>query len=187
MRLRSWLVALTAVALAGCLGADREEPKQALRSYGEPLFPQLVDFRPYHPSDSCASEEAVRADLLTRLRAEMMVTSLTCRPHYGGDGIFDRYMDFMVDHQSAIRDSQRTLGQFIGSYQRGNSSRLFDTYITQLANDESRIVSSLSAPEYCRAREAQFYAVSSFESDEELEVYLDQWAELRGNAYNTDC
>jgi hypothetical protein len=187
MRVRTCLIALSAVVLAGCLGSDREEPKQALRSYGDTLFPQLAEVASYHPADSCASEEAIRADLLTQLRAGMMVTGLTCRGHFGEDKVFDRYMDFMVDHQSAIRDSQRTLGRFIGSYQRGNQNRLFDTYITRLANDESQLVNDLSAAQYCAARQAQFFAVSDFESDDELEDYLDQWASRRAGVYNTDC
>lgn len=187
MRVRAWVIALSAVILSGCMIGEREEPKQALRSYGDTLFPQLAEASRYHPADSCASEEAVRADLLTRLRAEMMITGLTCRGHFGEEAVFDRYMDFMVDHQTAIRDSQRTLGRFIGSYSRGSQSRLFDTYITRLANDESQLVIDLSATQYCAARQAQFYAVSDFESDEELDAYIDQWAELRAAIYNTDC
>ena len=95
-----------------------------------------------------------RPDLLTPPAARRSdgdsVPDLAGRTTAWRTGFSDRYMDLHGSTtRSAIRDSQRTLGQFIGLLPAGRTAcRLFDTYITQLAERRVRAsVSSLSAPE----------------------------------------
>ncbi len=149
---------------------------------GDPLFPEVAQFEPAHPPGSCVGDEEIRADQFIKLHTEMMVTGLTCREPFRDPTLFSHYQTFTTEHQEMIRESQRTLGRFLGRYRSGNSNRLFDTYRTKVANGESQALMDVSATRYCAAYRDKFYSVARFD-EVELEAYLDQAADRYRHRY----
>ncbi|MEQ9815548.1 MAG: hypothetical protein RLO50_22440 [Azospirillaceae bacterium] len=139
------------------------------------LFPPIFDdyFELAHPPGACVTQEEMEADLMIRLRNEVMVSSLTCQSAYGGDQAFIDYVNFTTVHAPSIRNGQETLGNFLGRYLGGSRARLFDTYITEMANQESQTVINVSPGRYCAARRTQFETATDFDQSE-LDRYLTQ-------------
>lgn len=146
----------------------------AVAAARDPMFPDLVAFAPTnHPAGSCVTEDELVADQFIRLHTEMMVAGLTCQGAYGDPGLFTKYAEFTRDHQDRVRDSQSVLADFLGKYMSGNQNRLFDTYRTEMANDESQLVIDVSAGRYCQAMRDKFYAAADFGTGD-LDSYLDE-------------
>ena len=141
----------------------------------DPMFPDLVDFQTRHPEGACSTDEEVLADQFIRLHTQLMVTGLTCFVPYDDPDLFVAYQDFTLSFQGRIRDSQRTLGAFLGRYMGGNRNRLFDTYRTRMANAESQTVIDVSASRYCAAQQERFYRVASF-GEADLNAFLQEAA-----------
>ncbi len=140
-----------------------------------PMFPDLVEFETRHPEGACTTDEEVVADQLIRLHTQLMITGLTCFVPYDDPDLFVSYQDFTLSFQGRIRDSQRTLGAFLGRYMGGNRNRLFDTYRTRIANSESQTVIDVSASRYCAAQQERFYTVAAF-GEADLDAYLQEAA-----------
>lgn len=141
----------------------------------DPMFPDLVAFETRHPEGACTTDNEVLADQLVRLHTQLMITGLTCHAPYDDPDLFVTYFDFTQAFQHRIRDSQRTLGDFLGRYMGGNRNRLFDTYRTRIANAESQTVIDVSAARYCAAQQERFYRVTTF-GEEDLSAYLQEAA-----------
>jgi len=163
------------VVVASCGGEPPPPPPAPTVDPLAGLFPPIFDdyFALDHPPGSCVTEEEMEADLMIRLRNEVMVSSLTCQSAYGGDQAFIDYVNFTTVHAPAIRDGQETLGNFLGRYLGGSRARLFDTYITEMANTESQTVINVSPGRYCSARRTQFEAATDFDRAA-LDRYLTQ-------------
>ena len=141
----------------------------------DPMFPDLVDFQTRHPEGACTTDEEVLADQFIRLHTQLMVTGLTCFVPYDDPDLFVAYQDFTLSFQSRIRDSQRTLGAFLGRYMGGNRNRLFDTYRTRMANAESQTVIDVSTSRYCAAQQERFYRAANF-GEADLNAFLQEAA-----------
>lgn len=139
------------------------------------MFPELARFSPPHPAGACVNEPELLAEQFMKLHTELMVTSLTCHDAYQDGNLFNQYRQFTVNHQNRIRDSQTALERFLGRYQHGNRARLFDTYRTLMANNESQTVINVSHNTYCQAQRERFYRIANF-SDADLQSYIDQAA-----------
>jgi hypothetical protein len=166
---------LVGVSLAAC---NAEPPPPPPAPPPDPLAglfpPQVAEYYDVaHPGDACLSEAELRSEMLIRLRNDLMVASLTCRSAYGGQEAFADYVDFTVTHQERIRESQHVLGDFLGRYLGGSRARLFDTYITEMANVEAQTVIAMGPPAYCSARRQQFDRAVEFDAVA-LNEYLDE-------------
>ena len=147
------------------------------------LYPDLVPFQvTNHPPGSCMMEEEIAADLFLRIRTELMVTGLTCHAHYEEPRLYDQYMTFTVDHQAQLRKVQDIMGRFFARNQRGNRNRLVDEFITRTANNESRVMRTVSTQVYCQKRRAQYEALTSFDTTELL-AHLQEGVERYRPAY----
>lgn len=152
---------------------------------GDHIYVDFIQFRPNRlPPNACLSEREVRADQFARLRSHMMVVGLTCRNIYEGDP-FNQYMQFTVNTAGSIRSVQQTLAGVWGRYGGGNSNRLVDTYVTELANDEQGVIREFGPEAYCNAREEQFNAVTRYD-DAAVSEWLDGAVARRASGYN-DC
>src|SRR5690606_22051810 len=123
------------------------------------------------------------ADQFIRLHTYLMVTGLSCQEQLRNPNLFVEYSAFTADHGRRLRDAQSVLGQFLRSQLRGNNARLFDTYRTEMANDESKVVSDVSSGRYCQARGQQFTSARGF-NEIELQAYLDEAVERYRATYN---
>lgn len=182
MKLR-FHAAVAVLLLAGCAGSD-DVAERVDEAQLAALFPDIVDYQPSYPPGTCMTDEEIRADQLTKLRTEMMITGLSCPAQYRDPDLYARYVGFTTSHQDWIRDSQDTLGRVLQRSQRGNPERLFDSYLTEMANNESQNVSKVSTARYCQARWQQFNAVSQFD-DEDLQHYLDVAVDHYRDRYRT--
>lgn len=140
----------------------------------DPLFVDLRDFSTNHlPRGSCLTESEIAAEQFIMLHTVLMVTGLTCNGAFRDPQLFGHYQTFTVNHQDRVRDAQQVLARFLGRYQRGNPNRLFDTYRTELANDESLLVLDLTPTNYCRAQYQRFYDLAEL-NEEGLQDYIDR-------------
>ncbi len=176
-------LALAALSLAAC---QQSTPAPVTPTGIDVLFPPELEayFEVDLPANACASDEVIRADQMSQLRNQIVITGLTCRGAYPGLDEFNEYVNFTVRHQDRLRDVQSTLGSFLSQHLSGRSARLYDTYSTEIANSESQTVLALSPNGYCLARYYQFQAVTSY-GDAEIQSYLDLAVERRRNSYAT--
>lgn len=172
-------LAAAALLLAACQNAGDQTAADANAGRpawsGDAMFPELAQFTPPHPSGACMNDREIAAEQFMKLHTELMVTGLTCNALYQDPDLFTQYQRFTVAHQDRIRDSQNVLARFLGRYQRGNQARLFDTYRTLMANNESQVVINVSQNTYCQAQRERFYRIASF-SNGELDNFLNQAA-----------
>jgi hypothetical protein len=176
-------LAIAALLLAAC----QQSPSGPPAPEGlDVLFPPELEayFEVDLPTNACASEEVIRADQMSQLRNQIMITGLTCRGAYPGLDEFNEYVNFTVRHQDRLRDVQSTLGSFLARQLGGRQARLYDTYSTEIANSESQNVLEVTADGYCLARYYQFQEVTRF-SDADIQNYLDLAVERRRSAYST--
>ncbi len=152
------------------------------QSYRE-AFAEPANFSPIgHPSGACMTEEEIAAEQAIRLHTAMMVTGLTCHGFYREPTLFDRYQEFSFEHAGRLGAAQDTIGKFLGRYRSGNRSRLYDTYQTQVANAESRLVADASAPTYCRLRRDQYYTASDF-TEADFSAFVDLMVDHHRDSY----
>ncbi len=123
------------------------------------------------PSNACVNEDLINAEQFVRLHTEMMVAGLTCAAAFHDQATFGAYQNFTAAHADRIRRVQTQVGNFLARNQRGNGARLFDTYRTEMANDESQVVIAMSPNEYCRAMRDQYYQVAQLNA-QQLDTYL---------------
>lgn len=186
MTLRLGLAALAfSLALAACESteqtAELPPPPPPPPEFG--IFPELVDYAPNYPPGTCMSREEMMADQLAKLRTEMMVTGLTCPVPYSDPALFSRYASFTVAHQERLREGQNTIGSLLARHLGGNRARRFDTYLTEMANSESMVVTRVSTGGYCQARREQFDTVLGY-SAAELTAYLEEAVERHRDDYD---
>lgn len=182
---------ILSLMLAGCVsegGSPNPAPVTSApppppRS-GDSLFPELAQFEPHiTEGGGCVTEREITAEQFIAFRTAMMVTGLTCRSAYNtGEDVFGTYQQFTVDNAQRLRETQNLIGTYLARYQPGNSSRLFDTYQTQLANAEALLVTAVSASRYCQAQRERFYRLAEATPDE-LERILNLAVERYRDAY----
>ena len=148
-----------------------------------PMFPELAAFEPGRLPGACMTESELHADQFIRLHTAMMVAGLTCNVSFSDDNVFAHYQSFTITHQSMIRSSQRVLANYLGRHGSGNRHRLFDTYRTEVANDESQLVIDVSSGRYCEALRAKFYAAAEF-SPADLNSHLEEAVARYRESYN---
>ena len=150
---------------------------------GGSLFSQTAAFEPWITrAGGCVTDTEISAEQFIYAHTAMMVTGLTCHRAFNEPSLFNMYQAFTVTHQDRIREIQFLIGGYLGRHQYGNRDRLFDTYRTQMANEEAQLVTNLTATGYCRAQRDRFYALTEM-SVEELESYLDVAVEHHRNSY----
>ncbi|MCA8906522.1 MAG: hypothetical protein KDA64_01250 [Rhodospirillaceae bacterium] len=151
---------------------------------GDSLFPDLAEFQPHiTEGGGCVTDREITAEQFIAFRTAMMVTGLTCRRAYNADeDVFGTYQQFTVDNAQRLRETQNLIGAYLARYRPGNSSRLFDTYQTELANAEALLVTSVSASRYCQAQRERFYRLAEASPDE-LERILDLAVERYRDTY----
>lgn len=203
--MRALLLAATAFALMACQTAPAPETSEgetegqqaaslstpapppvpgtvSVDRDGDHIYVDFIEFRPNRlPPGACLSEREIRADQFARLRSNMMVVGLTCRSIYEGNP-FNSYMQFTVDTAGSIRSVQQTLAGLLGRYGGGNSNRLVDTYVTELANDEQGVIREFGPEVYCNARRDQFLAVTAYD-DAAVSEWIDGAVARRGDLY----
>jgi hypothetical protein len=169
--------ALAALALAAC----QEAPPKP-QSGG--LFPDVGTYQPTNlPAKAQLTPTEVRYDLLVKLQTEMMVTGLSCKEEYNDPIIFRTFSQWVVNNDDRILDTQDKLGRLLGKYNKGNGQRLFDTYRTKMANDESQRMQRMTQVAYCLARKDQFAEVVKY-TPQQLDDYLNKSYELLHTRYN---
>jgi len=186
MRRLALLVAVIAVA-AACQPEKSPRQSTASAAAAAPAAGQTaaivepVTFTPVgHPAGACMTEEEIAAEQTIRLHTAMMVTGLTCHGFYREPALFNRFQDFTIENEVRLGAAQDAIGTFLARYESGRG--LFDTYQTQVANAESRLVAEASAPTYCRLRRDQFYTASTF-TEVDLEAYVDLMVDHHRDSY----
>lgn len=186
------ILAAMVVVAASCQTA--KSPRQSVASASPPTaaaptqsyrqaFAEPATFSPIgHPSGACMTEDEIAAEQAIRLHTAMMVTGLTCHGFYREPTLFDRYQQFTFDHEGRLGAAQDTISRFLARYQSGNRSRLYDTYQTQVANAESRLVADASAPTYCRLRRDQYYTAAEF-TEAEFGAFVDLMVNHHRDSY----
>ncbi len=183
---------LAAALLAGACQTDKS-PRQSIATPATPpAAPSLrtalaepVTFSPIgHPDGACMTEEEMAAEQAIRLHTSMMVTGLTCHGFYREPALFDRYQQFTVEHQRRLGNAQNTIAGFLARYRSGNRNRLYDTYQTQVANAESRLVADATAPTYCRLRRDQYYTAADF-TQADFDAFVELMVDHHRNSYRT--
>lgn len=150
------------------------------------LFVELRDFSTNHlPRGSCLTDSEIAAEQFIKLHTVLMVTGLTCNGAFQDPQLFGHYQTFTINHQDRVRDAQQVLARFLGRYRSGNPNRLFDTYRTELANDESLLVLDVSPTAYCRAQYQRFYDLAELD-EEDLQAYIDEAVD-RYREYYLSC
>ncbi|MEM7444440.1 MAG: hypothetical protein AAF414_14030 [Pseudomonadota bacterium] len=176
---------LAALLLAAC-ESEPAAPVATAPVGADVLFPPQLEA--YYdvdlPTSACVSDTVMRADMLSQLRNQIMITGLSCRGAYPGLDEFNEYVNFTVRHQNRLRDVQSTLGSFLSQQRGGRAARQYDTYATEIANSESQTVLALSPDNYCLARYYQFQAVTRM-TDADIQNYLDLAVQRRSSAYRT--
>ena len=149
----------------------------------EIMFPDFTEYQPDNlPAGSCMTEQEIQGEQFIKLHTELMVTGLTCGAAYRDPALFSQYQDFTVTHQDRIRRTQTLLADFLGRYRSGNRNRLFDTYRTEVANNESQQVLDVTAAQYCARQRNRFYTASAF-TDAELDAFLANAVDLYRDRY----
>ncbi|MGK9165781.1 hypothetical protein KXR53_05760 [Inquilinus limosus] len=169
--------ALAATALAACQEAP---PKPQTGG----LFPDVGNYQPVNlPAKAQLTPTEVRYDLLIKLQTEMMVTGLSCKEEYNDPAIWRAFNQWTVNNDDRILDTQDKLGKLLAKYNKGNGARLFDTYRTKMANDESQRMQRMTQVAYCLARKDQFAEVVKY-TPQQLDEYLSKSYELLHARYN---
>ncbi|WP_155888765.1 hypothetical protein [Inquilinus limosus] len=169
--------ALAAMALAACQEAP---PKPQTGG----LFPDVGNYQPVNlPAKAQLTPTEVRYDLLVKLQTEMMVTGLSCKEEYNDPTIFRTFSQWVVNNDDRILDTQDKLGKLLAKYNKGNGARLFDTYRTKMANDESQRMQRMTQVAYCLARKDQFAEVVKY-TPQQLDDYLNKSYEMLHVRYN---
>ncbi len=180
-RVLSFVLALFALAacqtesasVAGGGGGGGATPAARPAAAADPLFPDLPRAVSPRPSGACYNESEIRAEEMVRLRTQMMLAGLTCRGSFGAQDVFAVYQTFIVAQQASIRDAQNTIGRMLSRYQGGSPGRLYDTFQTQMANNEQRQLLNHGAGNFCFQFENKFNRAAQF-SPTELNSYLDR-------------
>lgn len=177
-------LACAAVIVAGC--QQSQAPAPVAPTGLDALFPPELEayFQVDLPENACVTDSVIRADQMSQLRNQIMITGLTCRGAYPGLDEFGEYVNFTVRHQDRLRDVQSTIGGFLSQHLNGRSARLYDTYSTEIANAESQTVLDVTPDGYCLARYYQFQEVTRF-GDAEIQNYLDLAVERRRANYRS--
>lgn len=169
---------LAAMALAACQDAPPPKPQSG------GLFPDVGNYQPVNlPPKAQLTPTEVRYDLLVKLQTEMMVTGLSCKEEYNDPIIFRTFSQWVVNNDDRILDTQDKLGRLLGKYSKGNGQRLFDTYRTKMANDESQRMQRMTQVAYCLARRDQFAEVVKY-TPQQLDDYLNKTYEMLHTRYN---
>ncbi|WP_225770190.1 hypothetical protein [Inquilinus sp. Marseille-Q2685] len=169
--------ALAAMALVACQEAP---PKPQTGG----LFPDVGNYQPVNlPAKAQLTPTEVRYDLLVKLQTEMMVTGLSCKEEFNDPIIFRTFSQWVVNNDDRILDTQDKLGKLLAKYNKGNGARLFDTYRTKMANDESQRMQRMTQAAYCLARKDQFAEVVKY-NPQQLDDYLNKSYEMLHTRYN---
>ncbi|MFE0753948.1 hypothetical protein ACFW16_08355 [Inquilinus sp. NPDC058860] len=169
--------ALAAMALAACQEAP---PKPQTGG----LFPDVGNYQPVNlPAKAQLTPTEVRYDLLVKLQTEMMVTGLSCKEEFRDPIIFRTFSQWVVNNDDRILETQDKLGRLLAKYNKGNGQRLFDTYRTKMANDESQRMQRMTQTAYCLARQDQFAEVVKY-NPQQLDEYLNKTYEMLHTRYN---
>lgn len=183
MRLIASLAA--AVLLVSACDSDRTPPVVAAppRPDLERLAQQRAALAQSRlPSNTCVNDDMITAEQFVLLHTELMVAGLTCASAFNDQAAFGAYQNFTTAHANRIRQVQTQVGNFLARHQRGNGARLFDTYRTEMANDESQVVIAMSPNEYCRAMHEQYYQVAQL-NPQQLDAYLSDTVQRTRGGY----
>jgi hypothetical protein len=170
------------VIAAGLLAVACESPPPPKPVSGG-LYPDAA-YRPVNiPPDIELTEEQVKMDLLVKVHSELMVTGLSCPKYYNDPTMFRAYGAFTVNNQDRVLDVQSDLGKFLGKHLSGSAPRLFDTYRTKMANDESQSMIRQTQAVYCQMHKEQYYTITNF-TPQQLDDYINRSYAVYGERYN---
>lgn len=107
---------------------------------GGTVFPSVVF------AASCFSKGELEASHVRQLQTEFMVAALTCETHPTVD-LIGKYNAFVKKYQKELGGNAKELkGHFARNY-GGSQSKVFDSYMTTLANDAS--TRGKQSPAFC--------------------------------------
>lgn len=125
---------------------------------------------------TCYRNGEIQADQAVRFQAQLMVLSDTC-----GSA---SYTDFSRRNAATLADYQQTL---IGHFRRADgrsADRVFDRFITELANKMSLSYGKQSVAALC-THSADFLATAQGLNRREFVHYVDKQAAIRHDDYRT--
>lgn len=91
----------------------------------------------------CASENEHSSITMRALQSELMVAALSC-------GLKDNYNNFITLHHDALREHGKMLKTYFKRHYAGKSEYQLNRFVTQLANQASRISLNKADSVYCR-------------------------------------
>ncbi|WP_051340704.1 hypothetical protein [Azospirillum halopraeferens] len=98
---------------------------------------------------ACYSRAEHAAEQAIRMHTELMVIGLTCQSVAAAENPFGKYQDFTIKHRAFISDQEKVLIEHFRKTARGNPTRAFDSFRTELANEISRRSAIVGTNIYC--------------------------------------
>lgn len=98
---------------------------------------------------ACFSRSEHAAEQALRMHTEMMIVGLTCQQIKPDKNPFGKYQDFTVKHRTMISTAEGQIISHMKKASKGNATRNFDMYRTELANESSRRAAIIGTPLYC--------------------------------------
>lgn len=180
--IRRAMMALGAgLVLAGC------QTTQPDTGGGAGMFPDPAGYRPVNmPPGVTMTPEQIRMDQLVKLQTELMIVSLTCDQQYRNPTLYNSYAQWTMVNQAELNRVQDEMGRFLGAHFPGSNARVFDTYRTKMANDESAVVNRMGIAAYCRARKDQYMTATAY-TPAQLRTYVDQLATMYAPRYTPEA
>jgi hypothetical protein len=170
------------LVLAGC-----QTEQAADTGGGAGLFGDPGNYRPINmPRGVTMTPDQIRMDLVIKLQTELTVAGLACDQQYKDPMLFHKYGAWTIANGAMLNDVQDRMGRFLGQHGSGRGERLFDTYRTKMANDESALMNRMGIPAYCRARKDQYYTVTGY-TPTQMAAYVDQLQTMYTPRYAPDA
>lgn len=127
---------------------------------------------------ACYSRAEFDAEQAIRLHTELMVIGLSCHRYFPQQRVFDRYQEFTTRHRALLMEWEKELVAHFRKNERGNPTRLFDAFRTEVANEISQRAALLSVPVYC-TNQIRVVDTASAMSGEEFKRFANQSGGLR--------
>lgn len=178
------VLAVSVLALTACV--QETKPVAEVAPPPPPAAPEpILTARAAATSapDRCLTQAELEAEQAMILHTELMVYLYQCKSTFDSPEMNDVYRTFTVGLQGELTKSQRTLENFMARHGSGNKQRLFDSYRTELANNESSLARELGASRYCTIKRDKYLAAAHF-TPERLAEYAQETALRQKKNYN---
>ncbi len=98
---------------------------------------------------TCYNKAEHAAEQTIRLHTELMIVGLSCQTVVPDKNPYGKYQEFTIRHRAHISDAEKVLIQHLRRTAKGNPTRVFDNYRTELANQISRRAATIGSWRYC--------------------------------------